>query len=98
MGGACVEAGGFTAVTDELRRPLRVMGGGDEEPLALNGMEKRCDWLITVMEHMAPTAGGLLNPATARHTHCIIHAPLAACEILCARRKSHTAGAREWKP
>lgn len=88
MGGA----GGLAAVTDELWRPLRVRGGGDEEARRLNGMEKRCDWLITVMEHMAPTAGGLLNPATSRRTLCIIHAPPAACEILCAWPKSHATG------
>lgn len=89
-------AGAVTPVTDELQRPLRVRGGGDEEARRPNGMEKRCDWLITVMEHMAPTAGGLLNPATSWRAHGIIHAPLPACEILCS--ESGTPPAYRGKP
>lgn len=30
---------------------------GGEWGQRLNGMEKRCDWLITVMEHVATTIG-----------------------------------------
>lgn len=40
----------------------KVVSGGQR----LNGMEKRCDWLITVMEHIATTIG-LFSPSTHQH-------------------------------
>lgn len=42
---------------------------GGEWGQRLNGMEKRCDWLITVMEHIAMTIGLFtLYPHPSLHT------------------------------
>lgn len=41
---------------------------GGEWGQRLNGMEKRCDWLITVMEHVATTIGLFTPPPLLAHT------------------------------
>lgn len=41
---------------------------GGEWGQRLNGMEKRCDWLITVMEHVATTIG-LFTPTPPFSAH-----------------------------
>ncbi len=52
---------------DEVCCPFRVIKGG-EWGQRLNGMEKRCDWLITVMEHVATTIGLFTSPPFLAHT------------------------------
>lgn len=51
---------------------------GGEWGQRLNGMEKRCDWLITVMEHVATTIG-LLNPT---RPHPFLHTLLFYAPLL----------------
>lgn len=36
---------------------------GGEWGQRLNGMEKRCDWLITMIEHVATTIGLFTSPS-----------------------------------
>lgn len=44
---------------------------GGEWGQRLNGMEKRCDWLITVMERGAATIGLFTSLPFLAHTTCL---------------------------
>lgn len=62
---------------------------GGEWGQRLNGMEKRCDWLITVMEHVATTIGLFTPPHPSLHT-LLFYAPLR-CELQgCVYENLHT--------
>lgn len=68
---------------------------GVEGGQRLNGMEKRCDWLITVMEHSPATIGLLTRPHPAPPSlHTILYAPrfheLQWCVCVCVYEKVHT--------
>lgn len=67
------ERNGVTEEKDEVGRPLWGHKGG-EWGQGLNGTEKRCDWLITVMEHVARTIGLFTSSILSVHT-LLLHAP-----------------------
>lgn len=56
---------------------------GGEWGQRLNGMEKRCDWLITVMEHIATTIGLFtpLPPPILAHTTLLCTTALWTAEV-----------------
>lgn len=56
---------------------------GGEWGQRLNGMEKRCDWLITVMEYIATTIG-LFTP----YLHPSLHTLLFYAPPLCEAQKN----------
>lgn len=59
---------------------------GGEWDQRLNGMEKHCDWLITVMEHIAITIG-LFTPYPQPSLHTLLFYALLLCELQCERKR-----------
>ena len=55
---------------------------GGEWGQRLNGMEKRCDWLITVMEHVATTIG-LFTPTLPCTRYFSMHHCAVSCRGVC---------------
>lgn len=63
---------------------------GGEWGQRLNGMEKRCDWLITVMEHVASAIGLFTHPPHPSSPRLLSYATLRRHLQSCACENVHT--------